>query len=139
MAVETETAVEKAPIGQRIREFFQDLLGSRLVVRLEEDLLRLRQDFEERLQDKERVIAELRSEKAALITKVTMYELTVFPMSSRAGADLAKATRPAKPNFPPFDFSTPPLKTSWQVQVEEHDQRIAKEIDEEQKAKAQTT
>lgn len=139
MAVEIETAVDKVPVGQRIREFFQDLFGSRLVVRLEEDLLRLRQDFEERLQDKERVIAELRSEKAALTTKVAMYELTVFPMSSRAGADLVRSTRPAKPSFPSFDFSTPPLKTSWQVMQDEHDQRLAKEIKEEQKEKAQTT
>lgn len=119
-------------MGKKIREFLRDLFGSRLVFRLEEDLLRLRIDFEERLQDKDRVIEILREEKAALLGKVTVYEMTLLPRSSRAGADLVAAQKPTKPNFG-IDFSSPPPVSRWeQVQID-HEERLRKEEEEEQK------
>lgn len=121
--------------GESIRKFFRDLFGSKLVSRLEEDLLRLRQDFEERMRDKDVVIAELRQEKAVLWQKVTLLELSVMPRSSKQGAEYVQYARPTKPEFAvkgaPFEAA--PMMTAWQKIQVEHDQQIAKELEEEAK------
>lgn len=115
------------------RQFFRDLFGSRLVSGLEVQLIQLRADFEERLQDKELVIATLREEKAALIGKVALYEASLLPLTSRAGAEIVKTTKPMKPNFAAWDFNAPPVKSRWQGIVEAHD----KELEEEAQAQNQ--
>lgn len=121
--------------GREIRQFFVDLFGSRLVARLEEDLLRVRTDYESRMRYQDDIIATLREEKAALSAKITLYETTLLPLSSRAGAELVKATRPTKPTFPNFDFSSvPPIKTRWQLAQEEHEKEVQAEIIAEQEA-----
>jgi hypothetical protein len=109
----------------KIREFFHDLFGSRLVCRLETDLLMARSDLQQMRQDNAQLIAELRSEKAQLSAKITMYE---FEINRRVGIDPTRK-RADKPSF--ASFTSPPAKTSWQAEVEAHDAQIAKELEEE--------
>jgi hypothetical protein len=119
--------------GASIRAFFRELFGSRLLATLETDLLRLRQDYDERLQEKERIIESLREEKAFLTGKISLYETTLMPLSSRAGAEIVKAARPVKPTFPDFDFnSIPPITTRWNAVQAEHEKEIEAEIEAEQ-------
>lgn len=118
--------------GSSIRQFLRDLLGSRLIATLEEQLLRLRADYDERLQEKERVIETLREEKAMYLAKITLYEATLMPLSSRAGADLVKAARPTSPKFPSFDFSqSPPMMSKWDYAQQEHNKQMEAEIEAE--------
>ena len=122
-----------------IREAFRALLGSRLVERLEEDLMRLRADFESRLLDKEVVIANLREEKQQLLAKVALYEITIMPRSSIQGAEVVNYAKPTKPSFSKEMFISPPPMSSWQKVQAEHNAQMQREIEEEQKQKAQET
>ena len=107
-----------------IRQFFQDLFGSRYIEQLEEDLARLREDFEQRLKDKSDVIATLRGEKASLEAKIVIYENTILPHISRIGADVVATRKPKldKPSWAAADI--PPMKSSWQAEVDRHEARI---------------
>lgn len=125
-------------LGADIRQFFRELFGSRLVERLEEDLLRVRQDFEERLQDKELIITTLRAEKAEMQGKIILYERSIMPTASRAGADIVAQQKPRTPNFG-LDFKQPPpVKTRWQAVQEEHEESLRKAEEEEKKNKSAT-
>lgn len=118
-------------LGLEIRQFFRDLFGSRLVERLEEDLLRVRQDFEDRLQDKELVITTLRTEKAEMQAKIVLYERSIMPTASRAGAEIVAHQKPTKPNWS-LDFKQPPpVKTRWQVVQDNHEEELRKAAEEE--------
>jgi hypothetical protein len=125
----------KDELGKRIRGFFRGLLGSRVTEHMEIELLRLRSDFEQRLQDKDQTIASLREEKALLTSKITMYELTIMPHASRVGAEVVAYQKPTKPSFSFMDIPAP--KSRWQQVQDDHDAQMAKEI-EEDKAKAAT-
>jgi outer membrane protein TolC len=120
----------KQTLAYRVREFFRDLFGSKLVSRLEVDLLMARSDLQQMRQDKDQVIAELRAEKAQLSATVFAYQLNI---NRRVGID-PTAKKPEKPNF--ASFQTPPVKTSWQVEVEAHNAQIEKELAEEAEAAA---
>jgi hypothetical protein len=122
--------------GSDIRKFFRDLFGSRLVERLEEDLMRLRADFENRLQDKEVVIANLREEKQQLLAKVALYEITIMPRSSIQGAEVVNYAKPTKPSFSKEMFMSPPPMSAWQKVQAEHNAQMQREIEEEQKQQA---
>lgn len=122
-------------MANRIRIFLRELLGSRLVERLEEDLLRQRQDFEARLQDKDQVIADLRTEKATLLGKIIMYERTLLPLSSRAGSDIVNASKPQRPNFG-LDFSAPRPVSRWEQVQADHEKALAEESDQDTQAAA---
>jgi len=130
--------------GKQIREFFRELFGSRLVEtmqnnmslllaekevsfnHLQEEMLRMRNDYEMRLQDKEAQLADFRSEKAMLVGKIHLYETTLLPLASRAGADVVAAGKPLrKPSF--ADFNIPPVKTRWQQIQEEHEASLRDE------------
>jgi hypothetical protein len=117
------------PLGKRIRLFFRDLFGSRVSEHLELELITLRQDYDHRLQDKDLTIATLREEKNLLMSKVTMYEMTIMPRSSRIGAEVVAYQKPTKPNFSFVDV--PPPKSKWEMVQEEHEKQIQKEIQEE--------
>ena len=121
-------------LAKRFRQFFRDLLGSRITEHLEIELLRLRSDFEQRLMDKEQTIASLREEKSLLMSKITMYEMTIMPHSSRVGAEVVAYQKPIKPSFSFMDIPAP--KSRWQTVQDEHDAQMAKEIEEEAKTKA---
>ena len=114
-------------VASAIRTFFDELFASRLTERLQEDLLRLREDMEQRLSDKDKIIAEIRAEKAGMQVKLTSYELTLMPQSSKIGADyIRNQVKPAKPNFG-MDFSSPPPVSRWQAVVDEHEAQLAAE------------
>ena len=136
-------------LAKRVRTFFRDLLGSRVIevmesthaiiltekeqsfAYLQEELERTRHDYEKRLLDKDEQLADLGAEKAMLTGKIIMYEQAVMPTVSRMGADVVAAGQPKrKPNFPDFDL--PPSKSRWQVVQEEHEKTIMREIAEEQ-------
>ena len=117
------------PIGKRIRQFFRDLFGSRVSEHLELELLRLREDYEKRLQEKDTLIATLREEKSLLASKTTMYEMTLMPHASRAGAEVVAYQKPVKPNFSFVDMPAP--ESRWQAVQREHEAQLAKEAAEE--------
>ena len=124
------------PTGKRIRQFFRDLFGSRVSEHLELELLRLREDFEKRLQDKDTMIASLREEKSLLMSKVTMYEMTIMPHASRTGAEVVAYQKPTKPSFRFVDMPAP--ESRWQAVQREHEAQLKKEAEEEAKVKAAT-
>jgi hypothetical protein len=103
-------------MGSEIRKFFRELFGSRLIQSLELQLLQLRQDYERRLQDKDQVIADLRAEKAIMLGKMTIYENTIMPLASRAGAQVVAATNPTpkKPNFSTAEIMASLPKSRWE-------------------------
>lgn len=138
-------------VGKQIRSFFRELFGSRVVetlnaqiesmknetalrlaekdvlsARLEEDLLRLRGDFDARLKDRDDIIVDLRANIAALQGKVFLYETTIMPHSSRMGAEIVAGGKPRKPSFT-ADFTPPNVKTRWQAVQEEHEAQMEKE------------
>lgn len=118
-----------------VRQFLHDLFGSRLNQRLEGDLIQLRNDFESRLQDKDEVIASLRVDIAALQAKIIIYENTILPHVSRIGADVVQYNKPKlQPLKPSWSFAEPPLKSSWQQEVERNDRLIAEELAKEKAA-----
>lgn len=112
-------------MASKIRKFFRDLFGSRLVERLEIDLAMLREDYERRLQDKDLVIANLREEKQQLISKVAIYELTILPRASVQGAEVVAYQKPTKPTFSAKDFyNSPPVMSRWQQEVAKHEEQM---------------
>ena len=124
---------ESKSIAKRIRGFFRDLLGSRVTEHLEIELLRLRSDFEQRLQDKDQTIASLREENSLLMSKVTMYETTIMPYASRAGAEVVAYQKPKKPAFSFVDVPAP--KSRWQQVQDSWEEQLSKEAAEEAKKK----
>lgn len=127
--------------GSDIREFFRELFGSRVIANLDVQLIQLRQDFEQRLQDKDQIIAELRAEKALMQGRMSIYENTIMPLASRAGAQVvaASAPKPTKPNFPPnaFDFVAQLPKSRWEIVQDEHEKALAAEEAEEARKKTE--
>jgi outer membrane protein TolC len=115
-------------IASAIRTFWDDLFYSALVDRLETDLLMARSDLQQLRQDKDQTIAELRSEKAQLTAAVALYQVNI---NARVGIDPTRK-KPEKPSF--ASFVSPQVKTSWQAQVEKHEEQIAKELEEEEAA-----
>lgn len=113
---------EELSFASRIRKFFDDLFYSSLVEQLRQDILYARADVERMRLDKDQVIGELRAEKAALLSRIAMYD-------AKAGLRAPSET-PKKPNFG-VDFSIPPMETSWQRTEREHNERMAKELAEE--------
>lgn len=122
-------------MGSEIRRFLRDLFGSRLVETLEINLVHVRQDCERRLQDKDQVIADLRAEKALMLGRMTIYENTIMPLASRAGAQVVSATNPkspTKPNFSIKELMTQLPKSPWEIEQE----RFYRERDEADAAEA---
>jgi hypothetical protein len=104
--------------GALIRQFFRELFGSRLVERLEEDLMRLRQDFEDRTQEHKIIVASLREEKQMLLSKIATYEAVIMPHTSRVGAEVVAYQVPKKPAFNFVDM--PREKTRWEQYQDEY-------------------
>jgi hypothetical protein len=120
--------------GKEIRAFFRELFGSRITEHLEYELLQLRSDMDQRLQDKDRVIAGLREEKQQLMSKVALYENTIMPHSSRMGAEVAAYVKPTKPNFSFTDIG--PTKSKWEQVQADHEAQMRKELAEEEAQKS---
>jgi hypothetical protein len=115
-------------LGKEFRKFLRDMFGSRYTEHMEVELLRLRQDFDVRIQEYKNSVAELRAEKSLLNAKIIMYEQNI---NARVGIDPTRK-KPEKPSF--ASFVSPQVKTSWQAQVEKHEEQIAKELEEEEAA-----
>ncbi len=124
-------------MGSAIRQFLRDLFGSRVISSLELQLLQLRQDFEKRLQDKDQVITELRTERAIMQGRMMIYENTIMPLASRAGAQVVAASNPAKPkpNFP-AELMVDRPKTKWELVQDEHNKMLEELDRQEREAKA---
>jgi|ERR1039458_5181928 hypothetical protein len=112
-------------LAAKIRDFWDDLFYSELVQRLEQDLMLLRSDMQQLRQDKDSVIADLRAEKSLIQAKNLLYEQNI---NARVGIDPTRKRE--KPSF--ANFTSPPVKTSWQAEVEAHEAQIAKELAEEE-------
>lgn len=112
-------------LAQSLREALRYLFGSRLAEVMQTEILRLQMENQQLRQDTNSIISELRSEKAQLNAIVQMYQVNI---NARVGIDPTR-TRADKPSF--ASFTTPPVKTSWQVEQEEHNARIEKELEEE--------
>ena len=118
-------------LGACIRRFFRELMGSRIAERLELDLINLRNDFDQRLHDKDLIIASLREEKAQLNAKIIIYENVVMTGTSKMGAEVVAYQKPLPPK-PKFSFvDAPPTLSRWQQMQNLHDEKIAKEEAEE--------
>ena len=117
---------EELSFASRIRKFFDDLFYSSLVEQLRQDILFARADVERMRLDKDQVIGELRAEKAALLSRIAMYD-------AKAGLR-APSDTPKKPNFG-IDFSIPPEETSWQRYKRETEENYAKELVEDEATK----
>ncbi len=118
-------------LAQSLRLALRELLGSHLVETLEVSLEHLRNDMNERLQDKEKTIASLREEKQLLMSKLAIYEMTLMPHASRAGAEVVAYQKPTKPNFQFVDLPAP--KSKWEVFQEQY---YKEEAEKEAKAAA---
>jgi hypothetical protein len=113
--------------GLQIRQFLRELFGSRLNAHMEDELFRLRGDYETRLQERETRIAELKEQVSQLTSKVDRYELVLLPLTSPMGQFFApKKERP--PLVPAEDGPK-----SWQEVQLEWDAEQAKEAQAEKK------
>jgi hypothetical protein len=121
--------------GALIRQFFQELFGSRLTAHLEEEIMRLRQDHDRALLDRDTLISALREEKQLLMSKITAYEFAVLPRTSRAGAEVIAYQKPAlpKPDFKAVDL--PPTKSKWEQFQDNYYAEDAKAVAAEEAAK----
>ncbi len=123
--------------GMQIRQFFRDLFGSRLVERLETDLLNLQNSLDRQLHDRDLVIADLRGQKSQLEGKISLLEMAVMPRSTREGAEYIRAQKPAlpKPNFSFADIGQ--TKSKWEVfQENYYKEEAAKEAAEKSQKEA---
>ena len=94
--------------GFVIRQFLRELFGSQLNARLEEDLLRLRADYDTRLLERDQVIAEQRERLARQDAKLAEWEMVLIPLVSPVGS-LLKPKR----ERPPFESISEPDPNSW--------------------------
>jgi len=67
-------------LGSTIREFFRELFGSRLAERLDEELMRTREDCDGRIVEYQHQQAQFRQEIAQLRAKIEKYEMVLLPM-----------------------------------------------------------
>ena len=115
-------------IGKELRKFLHDLFGSKMSEHMEVELLRLRQDFEARLQEHKNTIAELRAEKHLLQSKLAIFELS---MQQKSGIDPSRMAA-KKPSF--ANFTSPPITTRWEQFQRDYEIELAKEDTDEVKA-----
>jgi len=107
--------------SEKLRQAWDDLFYSSLVACLEEDLLRVRQDFEARIQEYQAIVADLRNEKAALTAKCAIFE---FSLQQKVGIDPSQRSA-RKPSFAAFEEPRP--MTRWQQVVAEHEKELETE------------
>lgn len=114
--------MDEQTLAVRIRLFFRSLFGSRLVSTLEEQLMRVRADCDTRLNDKEEIIADLRTRLARLEMKLETYERVLIPLKSPAGDFLSSSPRRAA-------VSEPPIESGWAAIRAEHARKEAEEAE----------
>jgi hypothetical protein len=102
------SAILQETVAQKVRRFFRDLFGSRLVDALELRVLEVQQECERRVRDKDDLIFSLRSDLSALRAKMETYETILLPLASPAG-NLFKP----KPDPKTFERLSGPEPGSW--------------------------
>lgn len=128
MDVETLTSRAAA-----IRAFCRELFGSHLLAHLEEELARTRADYETRLQERDRSIADLESRVQSLTSKVDRYELVIIPLSSPLGQMMSAPSRAqVSRNFKAT--SDAPARSTWDEIRDDHDRKQAEEAEAERLA-----
>jgi len=110
---------------EKLRQAWDDLFYSALVSQLEDDLLRVRQDFEARIQEYQSIVADLRNEKAMLQGKLAIFEIAI---QQRVGIDPSR-TSAKKPSFAGFEEPLPISR--WQQVVLDHEKELAMEVEKE--------
>ena len=119
--------MDEQTLAQRIRSFFHDLFGSRLVNSLELQLLQLRSDYERRLEERDQTISDLRADLAQVKMKLEGYELVLLPLASPVGKLFAPKREPT------FETVIGPTPGSWQdVQAKWYAQQEAEAAKENQ-------
>jgi hypothetical protein len=111
-------------MGSKIRQFLRELFGSRVSALLEEEVMRVRSDYESRLNDKDVVIADLRERVAALSSKLETWELVLIPLKSPVGNLLSPRPKPV------FE---PPIESGWASIRADWERRQQEEIEQEKK------
>ena len=114
-----------------IRRWFTDLFGSRLVDRLEEDLLRLRADYDSRLNERDQTIADLRAELQRFRLKQDEYELdpSYFWWLAHRGQ------RERQQKTGTLEAVSGPAEGSWQWVQQQHYKQQEEEAAREQEIK----
>lgn len=104
-------------VAVRVRRFFRELLGSRLVLQLEADLANLRNDYERRLQERDDVIADLKSQLTNTRVKLDTYESIIIPLTSPVGNLFKpKPERTFEPISEPAPGSWAAIQRDWDMQ-----------------------
>src|ERR1700749_3645665 len=104
----------------KIRELFIDwLTSSRYIRHLEMSSATMRQDFQERLQEKDAIIAALRTELAAEKLESDRMRLILMPLGSVPGAAYAAQynQKPPVPKQP--EFAEPAIASGWEAELQE--------------------
>ena len=121
-------------LATKIRNFFAELFASSYVIRLEIDLSQLRQDFSERLLDKEAQVEEYRRRVVLLEAENARMRQVLLPMSTPAGAAYGELIYPTEQRAP---VVIPP-RTNWrnymeeQMKMQDEAEAAAKEKEKEQ-------
>jgi hypothetical protein len=117
--------MDEQNLATTIRQFLRDLLGSRLTSHLEDELMRLRSDYETRLLERERTISDLREQLSSLSSKVDRYELVLLPLSSPIGSLFSPKKSSASPNL---QATTEPPPTRWEEIQADWERQQAEEV-----------
>ena len=94
--------------AEKVRKFFRDLFGSRLVLHLETELLSQQSSYETRLNERDQTISDLRSEVRELKSKQEQLELD--PSYFWYLANRSQTRKPAPSADPILDTSV----SEWQ-------------------------
>jgi hypothetical protein len=114
-------------LAQKIRQVFTDLFGSRYMNMLETVNTQLRLDYEQRLNERDETIADLRDQLAQARVKIEGYELVLLPLASPVGKLFAPKREPT------FETVIGPTPGSWQdVQAKWYAQQEAEAAKENQ-------
>jgi len=113
-------------VSEKIRMFFRQLLGSRMASHLEDEMVRLRGDYEVRLREREQYISDLKEEKQSLQRKVSEYELILIPLTSGNLLGAPKGPRPVFEDVAPTNSWKAEQDRFYKQQEEEAAQEAAK-------------
>jgi|SRR5215475_2473952 len=112
---------EEKSIAYKLREFFSDLLTSKFVRLLQNELIRCRLEYQAE-------IRELRAEKALLWKKLEKLELALNPQLERTTPEYQARREAFQRQQSTTDFSLP--SSHWAEALQAHNQILKKEEEE---------
>jgi len=110
----------------KVRMFFRELFGSRLVNTLELRIMEIQEESSRRINDKDRVIEMLQNDLTQLRIKMETYETVILPIVSPVG-NLFKP----KPDPKTLERLSGPEPGSWAFVQAEWDRKMAAEAEAE--------